>query len=286
MASIAGDFFRAIGSGIDKLSEGELWDGVTDIVSGTLDGAGRTVGFAAKTIGDTASAVGDVINDIFGDGEISQDEITQEDLPLLGFIAHIGMLAKMAKLDGVVSQEEIQFMESLISEWNLQREGIENVKNIFREAKDSDQSIFELAQIFTKANPDDVEARVGVYIQLWQMALIDRIGAEEKLVVLRNLPEALGLKDEIFDDVVARLQAENENDNGRQTLEECFAILGCSPCASDAEVRRCYKEKIAQYHPDAISGKNLAPGFVEFANQQSARINAAYEVIKQARGMR
>jgi DnaJ like chaperone protein len=177
-------------------------------------------------------------------------------------------------------------MESLISQWNLQGDGIENVHKIFREAKDSDQSIFELAQIFAQAHADDGEARVGVYIQLWQMALVDDAGAEEKSVVLRSLPEVLGLGDEIFDEVVARLQAENENDNCQQTLEECFAILGCSPYASDAEVRRCYKEKMAQYHPDAISGKNLAPGFVEFANQQSARINAAYEFIKQARGMR
>ena len=97
MGSIAGDFFRAFGSGIDKLSDGEIWDGISDIVGGTLDGVGRTVGFVAKTIGDTASAVGDVVNDIFGDGEISQDEINEEDLPFLGLIAHVGMLAKMAK---------------------------------------------------------------------------------------------------------------------------------------------------------------------------------------------
>ena len=286
MGSILGDFFKDIGSGIDKVSDGEILDGVSDIIGGTLAGAGRTIGFTAKTIGDAALSVGNLINDIFGDGEVSQDEISEENLPLLGWITHIGMLAKMAKLDGRVSREEIEFMENLISDWNMDEESVSVVHGIFREARDSSQSIFDLAQIFSRAKQDDVDARIAVYVQLWRMALADASGAEEKLMVLKALPGALGLKDEIYDEVVARLEAGQCHGDDQQTLEESYVVLGCSSEADDAEVRRCYKEKMAQYHPDAISGKDLAPGFVECANRESAKINAAYEAIRKARGMR
>lgn len=42
-------------------------------------------------------------------------------------------------------------------------------------------------------------------------------------------------------------------------------------------------KKISSFHPDRIQGKDLAPEWLELANQKSAEINAAYEAIKAAR---
>ncbi len=285
MGSILGDFFKNIGSGVDKITEGNILDGIGKIVGGTLDGAGRTVGFAAKAIGSVASSVGDALSDSDNDEETS--EIPKEDLEVVGIITHIGLLAKMAKMDGRVSRKEINFMTELMTEWRVDDEGRTKLEQTFREMKSSDESIYELAELFCNAYVDDVDTRVSVYIELWRMAIADDSGAEEKLEVLRSIPQFLSLKDEIFYEVSAALQADAQDGNGgMQTVEDCYAVLGCSPDASNAEVKRCYKQQMSQYHPDAISGKDLAPAFIEFANQQAARINAAYETIKTERGMR
>lgn len=284
MSSILGDFFKKIGSGVDKLSDGNIWDGLGDILGGTLTGAGRTVGFAAKTIGKVASSTGDFISDISSEGV--EDELSEEDILLLGVYAHIGMLAKMAKIDGRVSRLEIKCMEELISEWGLDEEVEVSVKNIFRETKDLDEDIFQFAELFLKVNEDDVDRRKSVYVELWRMAQADDSGAEKKIEVLRTIPRFLGLPDEIFDEVVEVLFSGADSQSEEQLSNDHYEVLGCSSDASNTEVRRCYKEKIAQYHPDVISSKDLAPGFIEFANQQAARINAAYEAIKAERGMR
>ena len=72
-------------------------------------------------------------------------------------------------------------------------------------------------------------------------------------------------------------------DASNAALADAYATLGVSPDASDAEVRRAYMRKIAAFHPDKIEGKDLAPEWLELANQQSAKINQAYETIMAAR---
>lgn len=135
-------FFKTVGQGVDKVAEGEVLDGLSDIIGGTVSGTGRVIGSTLEAVGDATSFVGTLIDELFGDGEISLDEISDQNLPMLGFIARVGMLAKMAKADGRVSHQEIECMEELISAWNLDDEIVEYVHNIFRAAKDSGQSIY------------------------------------------------------------------------------------------------------------------------------------------------
>ena len=42
-------------------------------------------------------------------------------------------------------------------------------------------------------------------------------------------------------------------------------------------------KNFAAFHPDKIQGKDLAPEWLELANQKCAEINRAYETIKSAR---
>ena len=55
-----------------------------------------------------------------------------------------------------------------------------------------------------------------------------------------------------------------------------YSILGLTPSASSAEVRKAYRNKVMQYHPDRTH-KNT--------NATMQGINAAYELIRKQRGM-
>ena len=43
MGSILGDMFKTIGDGIDKLSDGEIFDGLGDVLGAPFEAAGRTL---------------------------------------------------------------------------------------------------------------------------------------------------------------------------------------------------------------------------------------------------
>lgn len=94
MGSILGDFFKTVGRGVDKVSEGEVLDGLSDILGGTVSSTGRAIGSTLEVVGKATSLVGEIIDELFGDGEITPNEISDENLPLLGFIAHVSFASR------------------------------------------------------------------------------------------------------------------------------------------------------------------------------------------------
>jgi DnaJ like chaperone protein len=67
------------------------------------------------------------------------------------------------------------------------------------------------------------------------------------------------------------------------SLEEAYNVLGLKMDCNEAELKKAYRSKAADFHPDKLSSKNLPDEFITFANDQLACINQAHEVICRAR---
>ncbi|MCQ2191155.1 MAG: TerB family tellurite resistance protein [Paludibacteraceae bacterium] len=80
----------------------------------------------------------------------------------------------------------------------------------------------------------------------------------------------------------------NSSNNYRRSsgvsVSEAYDILGVSGNASDAEVKKAYRALAMQYHPDRVSG--LGDEAVRQATESMRQINAAWDVLKEARGMK
>ncbi len=63
-------------------------------------------------------------------------------------------------------------------------------------------------------------------------------------------------------------------------MSKHYETLGVSPDASAADIKKAYRQKVGEYHPDRIEGKGLPPEFIKFANDKLAEINAAYAAVK------
>jgi DnaJ like chaperone protein len=70
----------------------------------------------------------------------------------------------------------------------------------------------------------------------------------------------------------------------KHRLEDAYAVLGVSPTASDAQVKRAYRKLISDNHPDKLASKGLPESMREVAESRAREINAAYDVVKKARG--
>lgn len=270
MGTIIGDFFKKVGRGIDKMTDGDIWDGLGDVLGAPLDAAGRTVNGALNFVG------------------LGEEELEPGAKLLL---CETALLAKMAKSDGRVDKSEIDFVNAVFDDLELEGEVRKALQGFFNEQKKDVSDVAEWAQGVLQAvvemNPEDedcgVEIRLQVYRHLFLMALADGELDDREIAMLRAIPDPLGFKPEVFDLVVAELSEGGEGDGGDTALADAYATLGVSPDATDAEVRAAYKRKIAAFHPDKIQGKDLDPEWVELANEKSAKINAAWEIIKKAR---
>ena len=62
-----------------------------------------------------------------------------------------------------------------------------------------------------------------------------------------------------------------------------YEILGVSKGVSDDELKKAYREKAKKLHPDEMMAQGLPPELVQKANDEMARVNAAYDLIRKSR---
>ena len=71
-----------------------------------------------------------------------------------------------------------------------------------------------------------------------------------------------------------------------QQLAEAYRVLGVDSGASVAEVTQAYRRLMSQNHPDKLVAKGLPESMMRVAQERTAQIKAAYETIRDSRGLR
>ena len=67
--------------------------------------------------------------------------------------------------------------------------------------------------------------------------------------------------------------------------EDPYAVLGLSAGESDEALRARWRALMREHHPDSLAGRGAAPDLVARAQDQVAKINAAWDRIKRERGL-
>ena len=74
--------------------------------------------------------------------------------------------------------------------------------------------------------------------------------------------------------------------SGEAELEQAYKSLGIEATATDKEVKLAYRRLMNQHHPDKLVAKGLPESMMEAAKERTREIRAAYERIRDHRGMR
>ena len=190
------------------------------------------------------------------------------------------ILAKMAKADGVITKEEIDAVTQFMNAIRLSGKDKETAINAFRKASSSEQSIYEYASQYRVVA--SAEMRGVVYAVLWNVAYSDGVLHEQENEILRKIPEYLGLHNGIYNDY--KNSVNNQGNWGKADIGKHYEVLGCTKDNSDKEIKKAYRKAISKHHPDKIQSQGLPKEFMDFANEQSKKINKAYDSIKKERG--
>lgn len=209
------------------------------------------------------------------------------------------MLAKLAKADGVVTRGEIDAVELAFRRLGFSRQTRDYAINVFRKAKDDGHSIYEYAYDFANAVPS-VEVRELLYELLWDVACADGRISSNELLILRQIPQSLGIRPCWFEffarERIRGYASGGESRRGgqrrsapppppRDPLADAYELLGASSSDDAATLKRKYRDLAKKYHPDALRAQGLPDEMIGKANEKMAKINAAWTEIKSARGL-
>ncbi len=190
-------------------------------------------------------------------------------------VAFFGCLGKMAKADGVVTQEEIDAVEKIIARLGYTPKMREAAIGIFRKAKDDDHSAADYVNQLAAAIQYNHQIGMTFIAALHVVAQADGVIHPSELEILQQMEQAFRLQPGTVD---ALLRGRTNN------LGDAYKALECTPEMSYSEIQKVYREKCLQFHPDKLASKGLPDEFMKFANDQLVKLNEAYDTIKNARG--
>lgn len=230
----------------------------------------------------------------FGRFFTDQSSLRQQAVFFHSLFASLGHLAKA---DGQVTEREIQIATALMDDMRLTGDARREAQQAFREGKAADFPIVDTLKGLHEAchgRRDILQVFLEILIQA---AFADGHLSQEEYRVLEKVARPLGFRRRDLDHLVAMFDAEirfrqrgqrgGQQRSGyseQQSLTDAYSILGVSADDDEKAIKRAYRKRMAEHHPDKLVSKGLPEQAMELAKAKAQDIQAAYELIKNKRG--
>ena len=190
-------------------------------------------------------------------------------------VAMIALSAKMAKADGVVTQDEINVFQTI---FEIPAGEERNVSRLFNLAK-KDVAGYEayagqIAQLFE----NDTEMLEEVIDGLFMIAGADGVMHSREMLYLEHVAEIFGISERCFERIKMSHVLPDEQDP--------YIILEADRMMSDKEIKSHYRKLVRENHPDRLIARGLPEEFVRISTEKLAAINNAWAQIAIERGLR
>lgn len=191
-------------------------------------------------------------------------------------IAVIALGAKMARVDGTVTRDEVAAFSEV---FQIPPGEEEHVRVVFDLARRSTHGFESYARQVGRLFAADRAVLEDLLGGLFHIALADgRLCAAEDQY-LREVARHFGFAAGDYSRIRAHY-AESEE----APAEDPHAILGVEPGVSSQALRIAYHRLVRESHPDFVIAQGLPPECVALATARAARINAAYERLSKSHG--
>lgn len=231
-----------------------------------------------------------------GLGQVFQDNVlggphSHERTQLAFFTATFSVMGYLAKADGHVSEDEIAMARQVMARMQLSPDQRQAAIKLFNQGKRSDFPLDDALDQFRKECRGRLTlVQMFLEIQIFT-ALADGVLQSSERKALLHICDRLGIPRRLFEQMVAMVRAQQTYAGGARqpdrgpSMADAYAVLGVPKSASDDEVKKAYRRLMSRNHPDKLVSKGLPEEMMELAKQKTQEIRAAYDQIKEARGM-
>ena len=240
----------------------------------------------------------------FGRFFTDQDNLKQQ---AIFFHSLFSALGHLARSDGKVPAREIQTATALMDEMRLTGDARREAQDAFREGKARDFPLVDTLKGFYDASHGRRDI-LQVFLEiLIQAAFADGQLSQEEYNVLEKVAKPLGFRRRDLDYLISMYEAEirfrQRSNSGsgqrthsgqrqnsqsayseQQSLDDAYHILGVAASDDEKTIKRAYRKRMSEHHPDKLVSKGLPEQAMEIAKKKAQDIQSAYELIKQKRG--
>jgi DnaJ like chaperone protein len=274
---------------------------------------GKIVGAAlglATGLGPVGAAIGLVIGHAY-DERMESDEgdgagVDLATVRMVFFRNAFKVMGYVAKADGRVSEREIAAAREIFRQFRLDEAQTREAIDCFAEGKSPgfnvDAAVAEL--VHACGGRRDL-LRMFLEVEM-RAALLGNDMRGSTRTLMGRIAQRLGVSGLEFAhfETLLRLQGYGAGQAGpragargqwggetrrpprEEPLSAAYEVLGVAAGVTDAEVKRAYRKQMSQNHPDKLVSRGLPESMLEIAKQKTQAIQAAYERIRAARGMR
>ena len=184
-------------------------------------------------------------------------------------IALIILTAKLAKVDGQVSKEELIAVKNKLK---IPDHEIGQVGKIFNKAKEDslgyEPYARQIAQIYRK-NPAVLDEVINI---LFYIAEADGKVSDSEITMIRNIAEIFGISQNQFEGI-----RESRKDSDKLNP---YIVLGCDSDDDFTTIRKKYLKLSKEHHPDVLMNKGVPPEVIEESKKKMRSINSAFDQIE------
>ena len=190
-------------------------------------------------------------------------------------IAVIALAGKMAKADGMATEQEFAIFLKVFSVPAHEENNVRRVFNLARQDVAGFESYAgQIAQLF-RGNPAILE---DVLDGLFEIAKADGVLHPAESAFLERVADIFGFAPGEFRRIRATHFAPE--------LTDPYVIMGLSYVAGEDEIRQTYRRLVRENHPDSLIARGVPEEFIKLANDKLAVINGAYEKIQLEHGLK
>ncbi|MCX5894364.1 MAG: TerB family tellurite resistance protein [Proteobacteria bacterium] len=239
---------------------------------------GGALGFVAG--GPLGAIAGATVGHVFFDKTAGHEEYSSrrlnrvEQIQAAYFISLFSVLGKFAKIDGVVTRDELALIDNFMRHMGISGTERNFAITIFNEARNSTYSINDFANQLYEVSRHQRALLYSFIDLLFQLALSDGKVHHAEEAALDDIRHIFGINDTEFNSIKARYIDDSE---------KYYKVLNCTSDSTDEEIKKQYKKLAKDFHPDTITGKGLPEEFVTFATRRFQEIQEAYEKIRKKR---
>ncbi len=191
----------------------------------------------------------------------------------VGFtIAVIALGAKMAKADGLVTKDEVAAFRQVFT---IPPSEEANAARVFNLARQDVAGFDDYARRIAGMFSDDRAALDDLLEGLFHIAVADGDYHPAEDAFLREVGTIFGIDDRAFRSVRARHVA--------GAVEDPYCVLGIEPGATLEEIRKIWRQKVRETHPDRMIARGVPEEAIKLAEKRLIAINRAWEEISATR---